>query len=84
MCSIALKCHDRMVPIALIQEPELIEKILTHLQLPLRPEELRDGTVVYDVTDEPMLEDEGWTLEASSQSRAPPSWDGIDPPCPEE
>jgi len=60
--------------------------MVVHLRLPLRPEQLYDGTtVVYDVTGEPVLdarwrpaEDDGWGTE-----RGPPGeWDGIDAPSP--
>ncbi len=52
------RCQGRMKPIAVIQEREVIEKILTHLRMPLTPEPLRDGTVTYDVTGEPILRDD--------------------------
>jgi len=78
------KCSATMKPIAVIKEPEVIEKILVHLRMPLRPELLDDGaTVVYDVTGEPVLdarwrpaEDDGWASE-----RGPPTqWDCVDAP----
>ena len=50
-------CQGRMTPIAVITEREVIEKIPTHLRLPLVPEVLSDGhTVAYDITGEPMLD----------------------------
>ena len=50
------RCTSRLKPIGLITEPEGFEKLLVHLILPLRPEQLHDGiTIVYDVTGEPVF-----------------------------
>lgn len=79
------KCHKRMTPVAVIEQEEVCSKILTHLKLPLRPEEMSDGAVVYDVTDDPIHEWDGRTQERGRRTRAPPcDWDGIDPPSPAE
>ena len=52
------RCASRCKPIGLITEPEVIEKILVHLNLPLRPEQLHDGvTIAYDVTGEPVFDE---------------------------
>ena len=81
------RCTSRLKPIGLITEPEGFEKILVHVPLPLRPEQLHDGmTIVYDVTGEPVFdevcsagsEDDGW-----GTARGPPvAWDGVDAPSP--
>jgi ribosomal protein S27E len=79
------KCHDRMRPVAVLEQEEVCSKILTHLKLPLRPEELSDGVVVYDVTAEPVFDSDEWMQNAGSLPRGPPSnRDGIDPPTPAE
>jgi hypothetical protein len=80
------KCHQRMRPVAVIEREETIEKIMSHLKLPLRPEELADGTVVHDVTGEPVLSASvWWDEEATGHGRGPPSeWDGVDAPAPTE
>ena len=45
------KCSARMQPIAVITEKEVIERILSHLRLPLRPVVGEDDTTVFcDVT----------------------------------
>ena len=73
-----------MQPVGVIEREETIERIMTHLQLPLRPEELEDGTVVHDVTGEPVLSAAvWWDEEAAGYGRGPPSeWDGGDAPAP--
>ena len=81
------RCQGRMTPIAVVTEQEVIKKILTHLRLPLEPEVLSDGhTVAYDVTGEPMLDDELGPDPGRRWERGPPpgwdAWDGIDPPSP--
>jgi hypothetical protein len=81
------KCHHgRMRPIADITDQEVIDKIMTHLRLPLVPEVLGDGAVVYDITGEPVL-DRGWRPDGSDRGtteRGPPhDWEGIDAPAPD-
>ena len=81
------KCHHgRMRPIADITEREVIDKIMTHLRLPLVPEVLGDGAVVYDITGAPVLEPD-WRPHDSDHittERGPPhDWDGIDAPAPD-
>ena len=73
------KCEGRLKPIGVMTEPDVIEKILVHLNLPLRPEQLHDGmTIVYDVTGEPVFEGDEW-----AEARGPPgAWDGVDAPSP--
>jgi len=79
------RCHDRVKPVVVIEQEEVCSKILTHLKLPLRPEELADGAVVYDVTAEPAFDSDEWVQDGASLSRGPPcNWDGIDPPAPAE
>jgi hypothetical protein len=78
-------CHSRLAPVATITRQETIDRILSHLSLPLRPEPLGPAdTVAYDVTGEPMLD---WVVgvDPEPDARAPPSeWDGVDPPAPED
>ena len=65
--------------------PQVIEKILLHLNLPLRPEPLHDGmTIVYDVTGEPVF-DEVWSAGSEDDGWGPAcgplkQWDGVDAP----
>jgi hypothetical protein len=79
------KCHQRMQPVSVLTERDVVEKIMSHLKLPLHPEELEDGTVAYDVTSEPVPDAEWWTEDDAFRSRGPPrEWDGIDAPAPVE
>ena len=77
----------RLRPIAVITKAEIVSKILTHLRLPLSPEQLSDGcTLVYDVTDETMPT---WAVgsdpDPDANERGPPDeFDSIDPPSPED
>jgi hypothetical protein len=74
-----------MQPVAVLTERDVIEKIMSHLKLPLHPEQLEDGAVVYDVTSELVLDGEQWTEDDAFRSRGPPcEWDGIDAPAPAE
>jgi len=71
-----------MQPVGVIEQEEVCSKILPHLKLPLRPEELSDGAVVYDVTAE-VFDREGIQQDAVGVERGPPSnWDGIGEPSP--
>ena len=76
-----------MKPIGVITEPDGFEKLLVHVPLPLRPEQLHDGiAIVYDVTGEPVF-DELWSAESEddewAEARGPPgAWDGVDAPSP--
>jgi hypothetical protein len=74
-----------MRPIADITDQEVIDKIMTHLRLPLVPEVLGDGAVVYELTGELVL-DQGWRPDGSdcgtTEPGPPHDWDGIDPPAP--
>ncbi|MBI5536842.1 MAG: hypothetical protein HY898_29240 [Deltaproteobacteria bacterium] len=75
--------------VALITKQHIVDRILSHLQLPLRPEQHGEHVVGYDVTDEPMP---GWVLgtdhdpeEPDARERgAPADSDGIDPPAPSD
>jgi len=58
-----------MRPVAVLEQEEVCSKILTHLKLPLHPEELSDGVVVYDVTAEPVFDSDEWMQNAASVSR---------------
>jgi len=79
------RCHDRMVPIAVIARQEVAEHILSQLDLPLRPQPLADRyAVAFDVTGEPMVH--GLVgMDPEPCGRSPPdSWDCLDPPAPDE
>ena len=69
---------------SVITEQAVIHRILTHLDLPLRPEQTQDGAVLYDVTGEQVLADAA-SWEDAYDARGPPSeWDGVHalpPPC---
>jgi hypothetical protein len=61
-----------MTVIAAITENDIIEKILTHLRLPLEPEILSDGhTVAYDITGQPLIDSEPGQDE-EQRERGPP------------
>jgi hypothetical protein len=90
----ALACprckKGRLRPVAVMTKHEIVARILSHLHLPLTPEQLSDQcTIVYDVTDQPMP---GWALgsdpeqpEPEADERGPPEEsEGIDPPCAED
>jgi hypothetical protein len=78
------KCDSTMSPIAAITRPDVIEKILTHLKLPVDPVVVSEGgTLAYDITGEPIDEWMHAHAEAHIQpaQRAPPDlWDSVDPP----
>ena len=78
-------CNGRLEPIAIITRQQTVDRILSHLSLPLRPEPLGPAdTVAYDITGEPMLD---WVqgVDPELDARAPPNeWDGVDPPAPED
>jgi hypothetical protein len=62
----------RMRVIAAITDHDIIEKILTHLRLPLEPEILSDGyTVAYDITGQPLIDSDLGQNEEQRQ-RGPP------------
>jgi hypothetical protein len=77
------RCHSRLQPIAVIRRQDVIDRILQHLSLPLRPEQLPDANALcFDVTGEPMPDwVEGLDPEPpQADARAPPNqWDCIDP-----
>ena len=82
------RCHSRLAPVAVIRRQDVIDRILSHLALPLRPAQLGDAdAVAYDVTGEPMPD---WVAgldpaPPEAEARAPPSdWDCIDTPAPED
>ena len=78
-------CLTTMRAIAVITKAEVIDKILSHVQLAAGPQLTADGySLQYDVTGEPMPR---WAMgvdpepDAGPEERGPPSdWDGIDPP----
>jgi hypothetical protein len=47
-------CGGNLRPVAIITKAETVRRILAHLRLPLAPEQRTDGTLGYEVTDEPM------------------------------
>jgi hypothetical protein len=81
------KCESntKMTVIAVISRRDVVNKILSHVQLPLSPETLSDGySVAYEVSPEEVptwvegtfVEEEGYVWE-----RGPPrEWEGVDPP----
>jgi len=80
------RCAGRMEIIAVITRAEAIERILSHLSLPLKMEALgTHGTMVCDISGEQISESE-WSQipewdEWSPDERGPPSEnDWIDPP----
>jgi hypothetical protein len=83
------RCHAKMRHVALITKQHIVDRILSHLQLPLRPEQLGEHVVGYDVTDEPMP---GWVLgmdpdpeEPDASERGPPTdCEGVDPQAPSD
>ena len=83
------RCHAKMRPVALITKQHVVDRILSHLRLPLRPEQLDEHVAGYDVTDEPMP---GWVLgidpdpeEPDACERGPPTeCEGVDPPSPSD
>ena len=73
---------------ARLPQCEVAGKILDHVRLPNDPEPVGDGvTLAYDVTGEPIGD---WVVgtdpEPQGYERGPPpsSFDGVDPPCPDE
>jgi hypothetical protein len=79
------KCRQTLRPVAVITRPEVVNRILAHLRLPLTPEPLSDRwSVGFDVTAEPVL---SWAVgtDPEPDERGPPDcWDGIDPPAPND
>ena len=76
-----------MVPIAVITRQEIADRILSHLDVPLRPQPLADGHAVgFDVTGEPMVDGlVGTHPDPEPCGRSPPDeWDGVDPPAPDD
>ena len=80
-----------MKVIAVISQPEVVEKILDHVGLPAEPDVLADGcTLAFDMTDEPIAH---WAVgtdpepqwEPDGYERGPPhGFDGVEPPCPDD
>lgn len=76
------ECGGRMAPVAVITERAIIERILTHLKLPLQAAPPPLGGMAYDVTGEPMLDE---LAECEPQARGPPDErDFVDPPAPDD
>ena len=70
------RCTSRLKPIGLITEPDVTERILVHVPLPLRPEQLHDAmTIVYDVTGGPVFV-EVWTQSLRVRVHARKAWGG--------
>jgi len=86
------KCQARMKVLAVISQPEVVDKILAHAGLPVEPDVLADGfTLAFDVTGEPIpdwtvgTDPEGPETEPHGYERGPPcAFDGVDPPCPDD
>ena len=64
------KCHHRMTVIGQVTEREVAEKILTHLNLPLRPEQEQDRLPLVEVTGQSFEAVEAMAYE--QLARAPP------------
>ena len=80
-------CHGTFEPIAIITRREVIDRILSHLSLPLAPVDLvHSDTVAYDVTGEQMPDwVVGMDTDLDFDARAPPNeWDAVDPPAPDD
>ena len=80
-------CHARFEPIAIITRREVIDRILSHLSLPLAAVDLvLSETVAYDVTVEPMPDwVVGMDTDLDFDARAPPDeWYAVDPPFPDD
>ena len=83
------RCHSKMRPVALSTTQHVVDRILSHLRLPLRPEQLDEHVVGYDVTDEPVP---GWVRGMDPDpagpdacERGPPDdCEGLDPPAPSD
>jgi hypothetical protein len=83
-----IRCHAKMRPVALITNQHVAERILQHLSLPLRPEQLDEHLVGYDITQEPIP---GWVLgmdpdpeQTDVRERGPPDdSEGVDPAAPD-
>ena len=86
------KCEARMKVLAVISQPEVVDKILAHVGLPVEPDVLVDGcTLAFDVTGEPIppwavgTDPQGPESEPHGYERGPPcAFDGVDPPCPDD
>jgi hypothetical protein len=74
-----------MLPIAVVTRQEVAEHILSHLDLPLRPQPLADRyAVAFDVTGEPMVDGLVGTDPEPCGRSPPDEWDGVDPPAPDD
>jgi len=92
------KCQSTMKVLAVISQPEVVEKILVHVKLPVTADVLADGcTPAFDVTDQtiPALpvpdsvvgtnpEDSNPEHHPHGYERGPPCFDGVDPPWPDD
>jgi hypothetical protein len=74
--------------VAVIGRKEIIDRILQHLSLPLRPDQLGDSdAIALGVTGQPTA---GWALgldpePPDAEARGPPSdHDAVDAPAPED
>ena len=74
-----------MLAIAVITQRAVIDKILEHVRLPLSAQLTADGySVRYEVPGESIPQ---WAIgvDPEPDERGPPaSWEGIDPPSPDE
>jgi hypothetical protein len=79
------KCKARMQPIAVITEREVIERILSHLSLPLQMEALASsGMMGCDISDEAIAESEWNQTSSDADERGPPDESYfVDAPCPD-
>ena len=75
-------CPGRLVPVAVIRQQHIVDRILRHLGLPLQPAQLAsEETLAYDVSDDVMPE---WIEGVDAAARSPPCDPCIHPPAPDE
>jgi hypothetical protein len=75
-----------MQPIAVITEREVIERILSHLSLPLQMEDLgSSGMIGCDISDDEIAEWEWEQASSDADERGPPDEsDFVDAPSPDD
>jgi hypothetical protein len=82
------RCEGRLEPIAIITRDEVVERILSHLNLPVAPEPIGPGgSLAWDLGDERM---EDWVVgmdpeppDVDVTQRGPPCDECVDPPAPD-
>jgi hypothetical protein len=82
------QCEGRLEPIAIITRDEVVERILSHLNLPAAPEPIGPGgSLAWDLGDERM---DDWVVgmdpeppDVHETQRGPPCDACVDPPAPD-